>query len=92
MTIPRPISAPPWTQRDRVPAVFDRDGKTVSFVENGEYVLAVVQIHDDLRKALIEMTQAYQLASHLLGHSEAEISAATAGAREIIERSKPGGA
>lgn len=87
--IPAPISPKPWRQKERCPAVFDAAGRLVSFVENAEHVLAVVQIHDALRAALAEMTAAYELAATMTGVPPAEIAANTAAAREVLARSAP---
>lgn len=87
--IPAPLNPKPWIQLDRAPAVFDANGRIVSFVENGAHVLPVCQAHERLVAALAEMTAAYELAATMLGVPADEIAHNVAGAREVLKGCEP---
>ncbi len=87
--IPAPFSPRPWSERSRIPTVFDADGKPVSYVQNHPFLFAIEQVHDALVARLAEMTAGFELAATLAGVPPAEIAAQVAPARELLKHCEP---
>lgn len=83
--IPRPSSPRPWRRAPKAVTVYDAGNKPVSFVQNGEFLLAIEQLHDGLVEQLASMAAGFEFAATMIGMSAEEITAQIAPARALLQ-------
>lgn len=83
--IPRPSSPRPWRREPKVVTVYDAGGKPVSFVQNGEFLFAIEQLHDALVAQLAGMTAGFEFTATMIGMNAEEIAVHLAPARALLQ-------